>query len=167
MTLRVVLQGAGTCQRVSKSLTIIAHSAYRLRAVAVITSAKHASHAQTHYFPRGLTARIPGFHPGTIFVFDLIVNQLLTGDTLEDRPRRTPWRTSLRRTKTPENTSRGHPEGHLEAGLAKTRFFFKKPSPVGFFGFYWVFGVFFVFLFKFSSIYRHIFAYIWSLLVLY
>ena len=31
-------------------------------------------------------------------------------------------------------------------GLAKTRVFLKKPSPVGFFGFYWVFfGFYWVF----------------------
>jgi transposase InsO family protein len=68
-------------------------------------------------------------------------------------------------------TSAYHPQSNgmvermhrqLKAGLAKTRVFLKKPSPVGFFGFYWVLLGFWVFLgfFKFSSIYRHIFAYI-------
>jgi hypothetical protein len=36
-------------------------------------------------------------------------------------------------------------------GLAKTRVFFKKPSPLVFLGFYWVFGFFWVF-FKFRLI---------------
>jgi hypothetical protein len=36
------------------------------------------------------------------------------------------------------------PQGSaLEAGLEKTRVFLKKPSPVGFFGFFWFFFVFF------------------------
>jgi len=34
------------------------------------------------------------------------------------------------------------------AGFKKTRFFIKKPNPVGFGGFYWVLGFYWVFLDK-------------------